>query len=44
MVLMGFSLIYAFDQAVQAHAYAELEDRVDGLVRSLRIDGAGQVS
>ncbi len=40
-ILMGLALVFAFDRAVRAHTYAELEDRVDGLVRSLRIENDG---
>ncbi len=42
-VLMGFALVVAFDRAVRAHAYAELEDRLDGLVRSFRIEPDGSM-
>ncbi len=40
-VLMGVALVVAFDRAVRAHAYAELEDRLDALVRSFRIENDG---
>lgn len=40
-VLMGIALVFAFDRAVRAHTYSELEDRVDGLVRALRIENDG---
>ncbi len=40
---MGFALVVAFDRAVRAHAYAELEDRLDGLVRSFRIEPDGSM-
>ncbi len=40
-ILMGLALVFAFDRAVRAHTYSELEDRVDGLVRSLRIENDG---
>ncbi|CAN1499595.1 BaeS Signal transduction histidine kinase [Rhabdaerophilaceae bacterium] len=42
-VLMSLALVFAFDRAVRKHAYAELEDRVDGLVRALRIENDGSL-
>jgi hypothetical protein len=43
-VLMAGVLNFAFDRAVRAHTYAELDDRIGGLVRVLRADTDGRLS
>lgn len=43
-VLMAGVLHYAFDRAVRAHSYAELDDRIRWLVRVLHADADGKLS